>query len=876
MDAKAAGGVELPAVQNSENTSRKLDAGPHKNYLHWHFLRQNCIINMTRCSDLLMHRKAILMNSDAHRQPHLPGFAPTALDVAPIQTTFRGGKAEPLHLWYPYLEGYSPQFVEAIISHYAPEAETVLDPFSGSGTTPLTASRLGKRAFYCEVNPLMQFLTAVKIKVHALGSSQRTEIEAELARYAEQWEKMLRVANPDIALQENYRKVFGNSEFFDSATFQNVLAARTVIDAVYRTDELLGELLTVAVLASLLPSSQMVRSGDIRYRNERELARRVSFIEETQRRLVMMKEDIPRLSSPPRYNPEFVCADARKLKSVPPLSLDLVVTSPPYLNGTNYFRNTKIELWFLRRLQTKRDLAQYRFHAVTAGINNVTVDKVSSYIPKPVAAVLEQLEEGAYDSRIPLMVLGYFQDMEVIFAGIRPHLRAGALVAVDIGDSVYAGVHVETDKILTEIVSNLGYVFEDRVLLRERTSRDRRIRTEQVLLVFRSKESRSPSTRGFSVSEGDSWVAKWKTFKAELPHQNPPFSKRNWGNSLHSLCSYQGKMKPALAHHLVHTFLPVGGRMLDPFSGVGTIPFEAALSGIKTYGFDISPFAFAVSSAKLGIWNAQECQQAIQQLEHLFHTAEPSELEYELAANMGFNGRIPEYFHPETLREILLARRHFVANPPNTPSEHLVFSSLLHILHGNRPYALSRRSHPITPYKPTGPTEYRSLISRLRQKVRSSLQAGYPKAFVPGSVYFQDATEEWPQEVNRLDAIVTSPPFFDSTRFHMGNWMRLWFCGWEREDFNTKPRIFVDERQKMSFDVYVPVFRQARERLRQGGVFVLHLGKSRKSDMAQALAGIAEEWFTVEDIWTEDVTHLESHGIRDKGTVTGHQYLILS
>src|SRR5690625_1931251 len=28
-----------------------------------------------------------------------------------IQSTFRGGRGSPLHEWYPYLEGYSPEFV---------------------------------------------------------------------------------------------------------------------------------------------------------------------------------------------------------------------------------------------------------------------------------------------------------------------------------------------------------------------------------------------------------------------------------------------------------------------------------------------------------------------------------------------------------------------------------------------------------------------------------------------------------------------------------------------------------------------------------------------------------------------------------------------
>ena len=50
-----------------------------------------------------------------------------------------------------------------------------------------------------------------------------------------------------------------------------------------------------------------------------------------------------------------------------------------------------------------------------------------------------------------------------------------------------------------------------------------------------------------------------------------------------------------------------------------------------------------------------------------------------------------------------------------------------------------------------------------------------PDGFVYGHAMFQDATEWWPAEVENLDAVITSPPFYDSTRFHLGNWMRLWF-----------------------------------------------------------------------------------------------------
>lgn len=95
-----------------------------------------------------------------------------------------------------------------------------------------------------------------------------------------------------------------------------------------------------------------------------------------------------------------------------------------------------------------------------------------------------------------------------------------------------------------------------------------------------------------SVSEQIDAFAKFR-YKAK------PYSKRNWGNSLHFLCSYQGKLKPAIAHFLVKIMTNKGERILDPFSGAGTIPLEACLQGRFGDGVDINPLAYANTLAKV-------------------------------------------------------------------------------------------------------------------------------------------------------------------------------------------------------------------------------------------------------------------------------------
>ena len=70
-------------------------------------------------------------------------------------------------------------------------------------------------------------------------------------------------------------------------------------------------------------------------------------------------------------------------------------------------------------------------------------------------------------------------------------------------------------------------------------------------------------------------------------------------------------------------------------------------------------------------------------------------------------------------------------------------------------------------------------------------------------------------------------------------------------------------------------FMQSRERLSKHGVLVLHLGKSKKCDMAECLIKTANKWFSKYDLFTEDVSHCQNFGIKDIGTVDKHQFLIL-
>ncbi len=317
--------------------------------------------------------------------------------------------------------------------------------------------------------------------------------------------------------------------------------------------------------------------------------------------------------------------------------------------------------------------------------------------------------------------------------------------------------------------------------------------------------------------------------------------------------------------------------MLDPMSGVGTIPFEASLQGRKGIGNDLNEMAYCVTRAKLITANKEDVYRLLDELDRFIDLFKVnSNRDYVPYADFGFNGNLPDYFHAETYSEILAARQFFLDKKTNFSVEgSFVFSCFLHILHGNRPYALSRNSHPLTPYAPTGEFIYKNVVSHIRNKVDLSYKKGSWDNFVNGDAILGDLFTLEEKLSEKVDAIITSPPFFDSIRFYISNWMRLWLAGWEPEDFKKADAKFLEGKQIRDITIYRDFFKICSNLMKDNGIMILHLGKSKKCDMAKELSLLSNEFFYTVHIGNENVEQLEKHGIKDKGSTTEHQFLFL-
>lgn len=406
-----------------------------------------------------------------------------SIDIDPLDATFRDSSRAPLHSWFPYLEGYSPRFVEGVRLEFLPKAKRILEPFAGSGTTPIVLGQAGIECAYSEANPAMAFVIQTKLEVLSLGLEDRAQLARKISALNKQLVSRVNRAEPDLALQASYTSAFGESVFFDEATLHNILRLRTVNDEVKDEDALLGRCLTLAVLASMIPSSRLKRAGDLRFKTPKELlAGTPCVLDNVGERLAAQAYDI-RSATEVRAKTHFACATAGGLHSAVEGSWDGVITSPPYLNGTNYIRNARLELWYDRYIASKADLRRLRDGVITSGINDVDFQTDWRPVTKGVERVVAKLEQEAYDQRISKMVGGYFRDMEVALDALSRCLNPKGRLCIDIGDSIYAGIHVPTDDLLVEVADGLGLRTVERVHLRKRTSKGGKP-VRQQLLVF--------------------------------------------------------------------------------------------------------------------------------------------------------------------------------------------------------------------------------------------------------------------------------------------------------------------------------------------------------------------------------------------------------
>jgi SAM-dependent methyltransferase len=371
--------------------------------------------------------------------------------------TFELSKEKPVHGWFWYKEGYAPELVEWALKTEQETAgrrpEAVLDPFCGVGTTLLTAKELGIASAGVDASTLAAFVSRAKTDDY-----DNADIESALAFL----QKKLDYRSAE-RLDWPF-ELFSTKAAFPKRNHTEILALR---EAIENEEGRARNLLLLALLSILPQSSIILKDGGVLKidKSKRALPAREIFKRKVKR---MARELVGR---PQGHVPRVFLGDARAL-DIGGGEVDLVMTSPPYLNNIDYSKIYGLELSLLA--MSKAEAEEVRMRAIR------------SFIGRRMDVGEMPPEVGDAGLRIPI-VGTYFKDMESCITEMFRVLSPGGAAYVNVSNSVIHETHVIVDEVFAQMAERIGFAETEIVVGAERIAdvRPQKVKTRESVVIMR-------------------------------------------------------------------------------------------------------------------------------------------------------------------------------------------------------------------------------------------------------------------------------------------------------------------------------------------------------------------------------------------------------
>lgn len=374
---------------------------------------------------------------------------------------FNKNKKESFHRWYPFVEGYSREFIQSIIEEMDKENLVCLEPFSGSGTTALELQNCGITCFSFEVNPLMFLIARVKL-----------ENSYEVERFEYWYSYILREREKKVVeLKTEFSTLYqgeGKKKWnYNTEIGIAIEKLKQVIESI--SEEVYKELFKVALAAILLDVSNLYRNGKcLSYKKKWKDIRIIEkdvFDKFDKKVIDELKYDIENSIQRTKINnkEKLYNEDSRVgiSNKVEDNSIDLVITSPPYLNSRDYTDTYMLELKTLGFTKTSEEIKALREKTLRSHVQIKWNDK-SNVSNELLKKTLQELEEASneiekWNDSIIDMVRLYFVDMQNIFRVLYEKMKINGRIYFNVSNSAYFNVLINTLEICASIAEQEGF-----------------------------------------------------------------------------------------------------------------------------------------------------------------------------------------------------------------------------------------------------------------------------------------------------------------------------------------------------------------------------------------------------------------------------------
>jgi DNA modification methylase len=534
------------------------------------------------------------------------------------------------HGLHPYPAKFIPQIPRALVSLLSEPGDLVWDPFGGSGTTALETLLLGRRAVSTDLNPVAEVVGRAKT------ITLTPEVEFELSQFASELKMLSASTSKKSTFKQSFKllsklvpEIPNLENWFEPDAIQELAYLRLRINEL-ASDEAI--VIARAAFSKLILSASN-QDGETRYARVQRSIGEGEVVASFSKQILSILNKLEDQSSHLQFRAAtFHTADLRTQvvsssdnALIQSETVDLVVTSPPYPNATDYHLYHRFRIFWLGHDPRQMALAEIGSH-------------------------LRHQKQGTdFDS--------YIEEMTAALDNVCRALKPGGLAVFVVGDAVFKGDVFQTSTHLGTAAESLGMrvvAVIDRDLpenKRSFISAARRLRKEQLLVLRKPSAERTvtlqPPTYKLQPYEdelrrgevetllGNSDMATTelsatvdpsrlrlirrlafsanaqtvqggfeKTWQARLENGDSREAARSGRKKdpkyvTHGIHPYKGKFYPQLAKALMNRCGAEPGQIvLDPFCGSGTVLLEASLGGLNSVGFDVNPVAVATAIAK--------------------------------------------------------------------------------------------------------------------------------------------------------------------------------------------------------------------------------------------------------------------------------------
>lgn len=352
------------------------------------------------------------------------------------------------HGFFKYPCKFIPHIPRWAINKYASgDNKTILDPFCGSGTTLVEGVLSGKTSFGIELDPLGRVLT--EVKTTAFDDSDK---------------KALKKTVKDI---KSYIKTAQNKYFIPEIpnislwfTSNAIKKLGVIKDAIEKTspNKEIRKFLLICFASIIRLSSNAENQSPKPYVSKRFKKKHVDIYNLFFERAEKYSDKILEFSNlRPLGKSKIIGNDGLNIDKKYANKINLVVTSPPYINAFDYVRSLKLENYWLG-LMTTDDLAEMRKKCV--GTENIKSceEKPNVDIPRLQYALSRIFK---IDKKRAWIVYRFFEDIKRNLAEVKRSLKKKGVYCIVIGDSNIRGVDVISHLILIDLARKLGYTLDN-------------------------------------------------------------------------------------------------------------------------------------------------------------------------------------------------------------------------------------------------------------------------------------------------------------------------------------------------------------------------------------------------------------------------------